>query len=140
MTNKWHTTTVRELCRPLLQNLLRLLLRVFIENFVVVYFEDILIYSKSFDDHIKHLRVIFYTLRNAHLFDNIEKCTFYTDISFLGYIGTTQGIYVDKVKIVAITSWPIPTTITQVRSFLGIVGFDRYFIRDFSTIAAPLHE
>ena len=116
-------------------------LRAFIGKFVVVYFDDILIYSKSHDDHIEHLRVVFDVLRDARLFGNLEKCTFSTDrVSFLGYVVTSQGIEMDEAKIVAITSWPLPTTVTRVQSFLGLAGFYRRFVRDFSTIAAPLHE
>jgi hypothetical protein len=116
-------------------------LRAFISKFVVVYFDDILIYSKSHDDHIEHLRVVFDVLCDARLFGNLEKCTFSTDrVSFLGYVVTSQGIEMDEAKIVAITSWPLPTTVTQVRSFLGLAGFYRRFVRDFSTIATPLHE
>jgi hypothetical protein len=115
-------------------------LRAFIGKFMVVYFDDILIYSKSYDAHLEHLRAIFNILRDARLFGNLEKCTFWTDrVSFLGYVVTLQGIEVDEAKIVAITSWPLPTKVTQVRSFLGHAGFYRCFVRDFSTIASPLH-
>ena len=116
-------------------------LRAFIGKFVVVYFDDILIYSKSMDEHLDHLRVVFATLRDARLFGNLEKCTFCTDrVSFLGFVGTPQGIEVEQAKVEAIQGWPVPKTVTQVRSFLGLAGFYHRFMQDFSTIAAPLHE
>ncbi|WVZ93600.1 LOW QUALITY PROTEIN: hypothetical protein U9M48_039568 [Paspalum notatum var. saurae] len=116
-------------------------LRVFIGQFVVVYFDDILIYSKSLHEHMDHLRALFDALRAARLFGNIEKCTFCTDrVSFLGYVVTPQGIEVDEAKVQAIRSWPTPTTVSQVRSFHGLAGFYRRFVPNFSTIAAPLNE
>jgi hypothetical protein len=116
-------------------------LHAFIGIFVVVYFDDILIYRKSYNEHLDHLRAVFIALLDARLFGNLEKCTFCTDrVSFLRYIVTLQGIEVDESKIHAITSWPTPSMVTQVRSFLCLAGFYRRFVRDFSTIAAPLHE
>jgi hypothetical protein len=113
----------------------------FIGKSVVVYFDDIFIYSKSLDEHIEHLRDIFCALREAHLFANLEKCTFCTDrVAFLGYVVTPQGIEVDEAKIEVIKSWLIPATLAQLRSFLGLVEFYRCFVRDFSTIAAPLND
>ena len=121
--------------------LMNKVLRAFIGRFVVVYFDDILIYSKSLEEHLEHLRAVFIALRDARLFGNLGKCTFCTDrVSLLGYVVTPQGIEVDKAKIEAIESWPQPKTVTQVRSFLGLAGFYRRFVRDFSTIAAPLNE
>jgi hypothetical protein len=78
-------------------------LRALIGKIVVVYFDDILIYSKLMDEHMNHLRAVFNALRDARLFGNLEKCTFCTDrVSFLGYVVTPQGIGVDEMKIEAI--------------------------------------
>jgi hypothetical protein len=113
----------------------------FIGKFVVVYFDDILIYSELLDEHIEHLRAIFGALRETRLFANLEKCTFCTDrVAFLGYVVTPQGIEVDEAKIEAIKSWPIPATLTQLQSFLGLAGFYQRFVRDFSTIVAPQND
>jgi hypothetical protein len=99
-------------------------LRSFILKFVVVYFDDILIYNKSLDEHIEHLRAVFGALCEAHLFANLEKCTFCTNrVAFLGYVVTPQGIEVDEAKIEAIKSWPIPATLTQLWSFHGLQDF-----------------
>jgi hypothetical protein len=96
-------------------------LRAFIGKFVVVYFDDILIYNKSMDEHVDHIRAVFNALRDARLFGNLEKCTFCTNrVSFLGYVVTPQGIEVDQAKVEAIHGWLMPKTITQVRSFLGL--------------------
>jgi hypothetical protein len=116
-------------------------LRTFIRKFVVDSFDDILIYSKSIDKHIDHLHVVFNALRDAHLFGNLEKCTFCTDqVSFLGYVVTPQGVEVDHVTVEAIHGWPIPKNLSQVQNFLGLAGFYHRFGKDFTTIAAPLNE
>jgi hypothetical protein len=90
-------------------------LRAFIGKFMVVYFDDILIYSKSIEEHIDHLRAVFNALCDAHLFGNLDKCTFCTDrVSFLGYVVTPQRIEFDHAKVAAIHSWLIPKTLSQV--------------------------
>jgi hypothetical protein len=122
-------------------HLMNQVLHSFIGKFVVVYFDDILIYIKSLDEHIEHLRAVFDALREARLFANLEKCTFCTNrVAFLGYVVTPQGIEVDEAKIKAIKSWSIPATLTQLWSFLGLAGFYRHFVRDYSTIAAPVND
>ena len=110
-------------------------LRTFIGKFVVVYFDDILIYSKSFDEHVKHIRQVLDELRKEKLFANLEKCSFCTDhVVFLGFVVSAKGIEVDESKVKAIKDWPAPTNVSQVKSFHGLAGFYRRFVRDFSTI------
>ena len=116
-------------------------LRAFIGKFVVVYFDDILIYSKSVEEHMNHIRQVLDELRKEKLFANLEKCSFCTDhVVFLGFVVSGKGIQVDETKVKAIKDWPTPVNVSQVRSFHGLAGFYRRFVRDFSTIAAPLNE
>jgi hypothetical protein len=116
-------------------------LRAFIGKFVVVYFDDILVYSKSLNEHVGHLKAVFDCLRLEKLYANLAKCTFCSSSTiFLGFVVSKDGLKVDDSKIKAIQEWPQPTTPTMVRSFLGLAGFYRRFVRDFSIIAAPLHE
>ncbi|XP_031120876.1 uncharacterized protein LOC116024113 [Ipomoea triloba] len=119
--------------------LMNQVLQPFIGKFVVVYFDDILIYSRNHEEHLDHLHQVFMALRENKLFINLKKCSFLTnELVFLGYVVGSDGIQVDKAKINAIQEWPIPKTIGEVRSFHGLASFYRRFIRDFSTVAAPL--
>jgi hypothetical protein len=115
-------------------------LRKYIGICVVVYFDDILVFSKSLEDHVVHLRDVLQVLRNERLYANMEKCIFGVDkLVFLGFVVSSKGVHVDETKIDAIKTWPQPTNLLQVRSFLGLAGFYRRFVKDFSTIASPLH-
>lgn len=110
-------------------------------KFVVVYFDDILIFSKTLDEHVEHLKQVFEVLRKQQLFANLKKCAFCVDrVVFLGFVVSSKGVEVDEDKIKAIKEWPKPKSVTEVRSFHGLASFYRRFVRDFSTIASPLTE
>ena len=113
----------------------------FLGKFVVVYFDDILVFSQNEDEHYEHLRQVIEVLEKEKLFGNLKKCSFFThEVVFLGYIVSGKGIQVDQSKIEAIQFWPIPTSLQDVRSFHGLASFYRRFIRNFSTLAASMTE
>ncbi|KAK1602128.1 hypothetical protein QYE76_017171 [Lolium multiflorum] len=117
------------------------ILRPLIGKSVVVYFDDILIYSKNLEDHVQHVREVLCILRHEKLFANLPKCHFAQNkLVFLGFVVSANGIEVDSSKVEAIHNWPTPTNVGQVRSFHGLAGFYRRFVKDFSTIACPLNE
>ena len=113
--------------------------RDFLNKFVVVFVDDILIFSKSEEEHAQHLRAIMETLRVHQLKAKFSKCHFWREeVRFLGHIVSKEGLAVDPAKVVAVQDWKTPKNATEVRSFLGLAGFYRKFIKDFAKISAPL--
>ncbi|XP_027181976.1 uncharacterized protein LOC113780368 [Coffea eugenioides] len=112
-----------------------------LDQFVVVFIDDILIYPKTREEHAKHLGVVLQILREHKLYAKFSKCEFWlTEISFLGHRVSEDGIAVDPAKVEAVMNWKQPETPTEVRSFLGLAGYYRRFIQDFSKIAGPMTE
>ncbi|GKV36628.1 hypothetical protein SLEP1_g44736 [Rubroshorea leprosula] len=113
----------------------------FIGKFVVTYFDDILVYSKNEQEHLDHLRQVLEVLREQKLYANLKKGSFLTtSVTFLGYIIIAQGIKMDPSKIDAIVNWPTPTSMHDVRSFHGLTSFYRRFIKNLSSIVAPITD
>ncbi|KAE8668214.1 putative Quercetin 3-O-methyltransferase 1 [Hibiscus syriacus] len=116
-------------------------LRPFMGKFVVVYFDDILIYSPTWTSHFDHIHAVFEMLKKECLLVNQKKCSFFTtSVTFLGFVVSTDGVHADQSKIVAVLEWPRPRTLHDIRSFYGLVFFYCRFIRNFSTLIAPITE
>ncbi|KAL4022940.1 hypothetical protein IC575_016686 [Cucumis melo] len=113
----------------------------FLATFVIVFIDDILIYSKTEAELEKHLRMVLQTLRDNKLYAKFSKCEFWLkQVSFLGHVVSKAGVSVDLAKIEACISWPRPSTISEVRSFLGLAGYYRRFVENFSPIATSLTQ
>ncbi|KAK8951321.1 hypothetical protein KSP39_PZI003114 [Platanthera zijinensis] len=113
----------------------------YLDRFVIVFIDDILIYSPSEDEHAWHLRLALKTLKEHQLYAKFTKCEFWLrKVSFLGHVITGQGLAVDPTKIESILNWSQPTSVTEVRSFLGLAGYYRRFVKDFSKISLPLTQ
>ncbi|MFS7950328.1 putative nucleotidyltransferase, Ribonuclease H [Helianthus anomalus] len=111
----------------------------YLYKFIIVFIDDILIYSKSKEEHVKHLHALLSLLRKEKLYAKFSKCEFWLEeVQFLGHLVNHEGIHVDPTKIEAITKWKTPESPTEVRSFLRLAGYYGRFIRDFSRIAIAL--
>ncbi|KAI2655942.1 Transposon Tf2-8 polyprotein [Labeo rohita] len=113
--------------------------REFLHQFVVVYVDDILIYSRNQAEHRQHVQQVLQKLRQHSLFLKLEKCEFHRpSVQFLGYNISAEGVQMDQGKVDAIQKWPLPTSVKELQRFLGFTNFYRRFIMDYSTITAPL--
>nr|XP_033515746.1 uncharacterized protein LOC117280170 [Nicotiana tomentosiformis] len=111
----------------------------YLDQFVVVFIDDILFYSKNREDHDKHLRNVMQILKERQLYAKLSKCEFWlSEVAFLGHIISAEGVKVDPSKIQAIVDWKPPKTPTEIRNFLDLAGYYRRFVKGFSIIASPL--
>src|ERR1043165_2958402 len=126
---------------PTFQRMMNEILREWLDDFVVVYIDDIMIYSKTFEEHLKHIEKILKKLKEVNLMLKLNKCKWCEqNIEFLGHIVGKDGLKPDPRKIEKVKKIKEPMTVTEVRSFLGLVGYYRRFIENFSKIAKPLHS
>ncbi|KAL0394831.1 UNVERIFIED_CONTAM: Retrovirus-related Pol polyprotein from transposon.6 [Sesamum latifolium] len=122
-------------------NLLNRVSKKHLDKFVVVFINDILVYSPSEQEHEEHLRVVLQTLREKQLYVKLSKCEFwFKSVTFLGNIISEEGVTVDPRKVEAIVDWPRPTNVGKVRSFLGLDAYYRKFVEGFSKIAMNLTQ
>ncbi len=110
-----------------------------LNQWVIVYIDDILIYSETYEEHVRQVRAVLKRLLQHQLYAKAEKCEFHQEtISFLGYVISSGGVVMDEQKVRAVVNWPQPTTLKELQHFLGFANFYRWFICNFSTIAAPV--
>jgi hypothetical protein len=111
----------------------------YLDRFVVVFIDDILIFSKTMEEHEEHLRLVLEKLRSNQLYAKFSKCEFWlTEVAFLGHVISAGGVSVDPGKVKDVLNWMPPTTVSEIQSFLGLAGYYRRFIKNFSKIAKPM--
>jgi hypothetical protein len=111
----------------------------YLHRFVLVFFDDILIYSSSWAEHLQHMAIIFNELRVHHLHLKRSKCSFgTTSVTYLGHIISAEGVAMDADKVTAVAAWLTPQSPRALCGFLGLAGYYQKFIREFGLIAAPL--
>nr|CAE02081.2 OSJNBa0074B10.9 [Oryza sativa Japonica Group] len=120
-------------------NLMNKVFMEYLDKFVVVFIDDILIYSKTKEEHEEHLRLALEKLREHQLYAKFSKCEFWlSEVKFLGHVISSRGVAVDPSNVKSVLSWKQPKTVSEIRSFLGLAGYYRRFIENFSKIARPM--
>jgi len=120
-------------------DLMNRIFRPWLDKHMVVFIDDILVYSSSFLEHEQHLRGVLQTLRNHQLYAKFDRCEFWlNEVMFLGHVISAEGIFVDPRKVEVVVNWERPTNVTEIQSFLGLAGYYRRFIEGFSIIVTPL--
>nr|KYP76696.1 Transposon Ty3-I Gag-Pol polyprotein [Cajanus cajan] len=123
------------------QGLMNTVFQEFLRKFVLIFFDDILVYSTCLEDHLVHLYQVLSIMRNHSLLAKKSKCYFgVTKVEYLGHFITEKGVATDPAKIIAVQQWPLPQSVKQLRGFLGLAGYYRRFVNRYSTIARPLHD
>jgi hypothetical protein len=113
----------------------------YLDKFIQVFIDNILIYSRMMEEHDEHLRLVLQCLRENKLYGKLSKCSFYqSKIHYLGHVISGEGIIMDPTKVKAIMEWPAPTNVPEVCSFMGLAGYYRRFIEGFSKIENPITE
>ena len=111
----------------------------YLDQFVIIFIDDIPVYSKSVDEHTLHLQIFLQTLRNRQLYAKFSKCEFWlNEVIFQGHVVSRDGIFVDPMKVEAIVNWEQPKNVLRIRSFLGQASYYRRFVKYFSLIVTPL--
>jgi hypothetical protein len=123
------------------QSLMNEIFRPYLGKFILVFFDDILVYSANINDHLSHLKITLEVLRDHQLFAKKSKCRFGCfEIDYLGHLISAEGVKVDGKKLSAMVEWPKPKSLKALRGFLGLIGYYRKFIKGYGAIAAPLTD
>lgn len=122
-------------------NMMNNMFQKYLDQFMLVFLDDILVYSKNVEEHDRHLRLVLQILKENQLFGKLSKCEFYSPtVHYLGHIIFAKGLVVDPKKIKAIIDWPAYKNVSEIRSFVGLVGYYKKFVKNFSKLVYPITQ